>query len=135
MVEVVGFSSYLNRQKKTLTSSNFSFDVSAFGSVWWRQCFYMTEMSLLYILILLCSNRTWARESMCFEYHYQFHKITASIWVHYTLQSFLKLPVAQAQNRQVNEITGGIVLWGQCPLPRALLRVQWKYNHLDIGGD
>ena len=33
VVEVVGFSSYLNRQKKTLTSSTFSFDVSAFGSV------------------------------------------------------------------------------------------------------
>ena len=47
----------------------------------------------------------------------------------------LKLPVAQVQKWQVNEITGGIVLWGQCPLLRALLRVQWKYNHLDIGGD
>ena len=33
VMEVVEFSSYLNRQKKTLTSSNFSFDVSAFGSV------------------------------------------------------------------------------------------------------
>lgn len=94
MIEVVEFSPILNGQKKTLTYSNFRFDVLTFRSIWCETTFPMAlkarftlDVNLPYL------NKIWSKESIRYHYWFPFcFKITASIHVGCITQSFLKIP-------------------------------------------
>lgn len=94
MIEVIEFSPILNGQKKTLTYSNFSFDVLTFWSIWCETTFPMAWKERLTLDVnLQYLNKIWSKEPMRYHYWFPFcFKITASIHVGHITQFFLKIP-------------------------------------------